>query len=438
MKPESIILEYKEELNEGVFKTISAFSNTKGGKIFIGVTNKGNVKGINISNKEFENFVNRVVNLLGIHPGMEIITLENKPIIKISILESNLPISYKGKYYKRVGNTTRLMQDDELRNFFIKGINWDGFSGNYTLDEINEESVRKFLRMAIYNGRLSSADEQDEVKNILERLKLIDSHKITNAAIILFGKDPQKYFINTVVRIGRFKDQSTIIGDRTIGGNLFDIVEEAEKTIKQFINVRYEIIDSFQRKDIWDYPLPAIREALFNAVIHRDYFKFNIQIQIKIFDDHIWFYNPGYLPEGMTIERLKTTHPSISRNPLIMNVFYLAGFVEEYGSGFGRISKALNKAGLDEPIISEDKTGFVLQFKKKEYPVEYPDIENLNERQIKAVDYLKYKKRISNKTYQEINKTSKNTSIRDLNDMIEKKLLIRIGDGRSLYYILKK
>ena len=438
MKPESIILEYKEELNEGVFKTISAFSNTKGGKIFIGVTNKGNVKGINISNKEFENLVNRVVNLLGIHPGMEIITLENKPIIKISILESNLPISYKGKYYKRVGNTTRLMQDDELRNFFIKGINWDGFSGNYTLDEINEESVRKFLRMAIYNGRLSSADEQDEVKNILERLKLIDSHKITNAAIILFGKDPQKYFINTVVRIGRFKDQSTIIGDRTIGGNLFDIVEEAEKTIKQFINVRYEIIDSFQRKDIWDYPLPAIREALFNAVIHRDYFKFNIQIQIKIFDDHIWFYNPGYLPEGMTIERLKTTHPSISRNPLIMNVFYLAGFVEEYGSGFGRISKALNKAGLDEPIISEDKTGFVLQFKKKEYPVEYPDIENLNERQIKAVDYLKYKKRISNKTYQEINKTSKNTSIRDLNDMIEKKLLIRIGDGRSLYYILKK
>ncbi|MCK4311280.1 MAG: transcriptional regulator, partial [Candidatus Cloacimonetes bacterium] len=88
--------------------------------------------------------------------------------------------------------------------------------------------------------------------------------------------------------------------------------------------------------------------------------------------------------------------------------------------------------------ISEDKTGFVLQFKKNKYPVEYPNTENLNERQIKAVDYLKKEGRISNKIYQEINKTSKNTSIRDLNEMIEKKLLIRIGDGRSLYYILKK
>ncbi|MCK4311281.1 MAG: putative DNA binding domain-containing protein, partial [Candidatus Cloacimonetes bacterium] len=331
MKPESLTFEYKEEFNEGVFKTISAFSNTKGGKILIGVTNKGNIKGISISNKEFENFVNRIVNLLGIHPGMEIITLENKPIMKISIQESNLPISYKGKYYKRVGNTTRLMKDDELRNFFIKGINWDGFTGNYTLEDIQEKTIRRFQRMAIENGRLQAGDEKDSIQNVLEKLKLIDEDKLTNAAIMLFGKDPQKYFINTVVRIGRFKDQSTIIGDRTIGGNLFDIVGEAEETIKQFINVRYEIIDSFQRKDIWDYPLPAIREALFNAVIHRDYFKFNIQIQIKIFDDHIWFYNPGSLPEGMTIERLKTTHPSISRNPLIMNVFYLAGFVEEYG-----------------------------------------------------------------------------------------------------------
>jgi len=437
MESESILLEYKEELDEGVFKTISAFSNTKGGKIFIGVTNKGNVKGINISNKEFENFVNRVVNLLGIHPGMEIITLENKSIMKISILESNLPISYKGKYYKRIGNTTRLMQDNELRNFFIKGINWDGFTGNYTLEDINEKTIRRFQRMAIENGRLRAGNEKDRVQNVLKKLKLIDANKLTNAAIMLFGKDPQKYFINTIVRIGRFKDQSTIIGDRVIEGNLFDIVEKAEETIKQFINVRYEIIDSFQRKDIWDYPLPAIREALFNAVIHRDYFKFNIQIQIKIFDDHIWFYNPGALPEGMTIERLKTTHPSISRNPLIMNVFYLAGFVEEYGSGFGRITKALNQAGLDEPMISEDKTGFVLQFKKNKYPVEYPDTENLNERQIKAVDYLKKEGRISNKTYQEINTTTRNTAKRDLNDMIEKKLLIRIGDGRSVYYILK-
>jgi len=437
MKSESQTLEYNNELKEGVFKTISAFANTKGGEIIIGISNKEEVTGLNITNKEFEDFVDRVVHLLGIHPEIKLSELENKTIMKIDVRKSNQLISYRGKYYKRVGNTTRLMKDEELRDFFIKGVNWDSYTENYALDEIDEESVRKFVRMAIFNGRLSSENDQDEVRNILQRLKLIDSDKITNAAIILFGKDPQKYFINAVVRIGRFKDQATIIGDKKISGNLFKIAAEAENIIKQFINVRYEIKDSFQRKEVWDFPLPAIREALFNAIIHRDYFKSNIQTQIKIFDDFIWFYNPGVLPEGLTIEKLQGVHPSIARNPLIMNVFYLAGFVEEYGSGFERIKNSFKKQDLPDPSILEDESGFIMQFNKKEESKEFPDIENLNERQKKAVEYLKKEGRISNKIYQEINNTTRNTVKRDINDMIEKKFLIRVGDGRSIYYILK-
>jgi len=189
------------------------------------------------------------------------------------------------------------------------------------------------------------------------------------------------------------------------------------------------------RKEIWDYPLTAIREALFNAIIHRDYFKSNIQIQIKIFDDFIWFYNPGILPEGLTVEKLNGVHPSITRNPLIMNVFYLAGFVEEYGSGFERIKNAFKEQDLPDPEISIDNSGFILQFNKKE---ELPDIENLNERQKKAVDYLIKEGRISNKIYQEINNLTRETSKRDLAEMVEKGFLLRIGDGRSVSYVLKE
>ena len=112
----------------------------------------------------------------------------------------------------------------------------------------------------------------------------------------------------------------------------------SEEVIKNFINVRYEITgEQLTRKNIWDYPLEAIREALLNAVIHRDYFKYNVQTQIKIFNDWIWFFNIGGLPEGITLEQLKTTHPSVARNPLIVHIFYLAGLIEEYGSGIGRI-----------------------------------------------------------------------------------------------------
>ena len=366
---------------------------------------------------------------------MRMSDIDDKTILKINVRKSNQPISFQGKYYIRIASTTRLMKDDELREFFIKGSNWDSYTEDYSYDEIDEETIRKFVRLAINNGRLSSASEWENPKDILEKLKLSDSDKITNAAIILFGKNPQKHFVNVVVRIGRFKDQASIISDRKIGGNLFKIAEESENTIKQFINVRYEIKDSFQRKEIWDYPLPAIREALFNAIIHRDYFKSNIQIQIKVFDNFIWFYNPGILPEELTVEKLHGIHPSIARNPLIMNVFYLAGFVEEYGSGFERIKNAFKEQELPDPLISTDDSGFILQFNKR---IELPDIRNLNERQKKTVGYLKKEGRISTKIYQKINETSTRTSIRDLNDLIDKGFLIRIGDGKSVYYILKK
>lgn len=235
-----------------------------------------------------------------------------------------MPISFGGTYYKRVANTTREMKAEELRTHFMRGTYWDSICGDYSFKEINEDSVRKFIRNAVAKGRLK-ATEKDDIKEVLNRLKLVVEGRLTHAAIMLFGKDPQKYFINAIVRIGRFKDEATIIGDKVINGNLFQQAEEAEQAIKGFINVRYEIKGGLERKEIWDYPLEAVREGLLNALIHRDYFKSNIQTQIKVFDDYVWFYNPGGLPEGMTIEKLTKVHSSIPRNPSIMHIFYLAG-----------------------------------------------------------------------------------------------------------------
>ena len=149
---------------------------------------------------------------------------------------------------------------------------------------------------------------------------------------MLFGKDPQSHFINASLRVVKIKGENMIIGDRLIDGNLFAQFFNGEEAIKNFINVRYEIKDKFQREEIWDYPINAIREALLNALIHRDYFKWNVQTQIKIFGDRIWFYNPGQLPNGMTLKELESVHPSVPRNPLIVHVVYLSGLIEELGS----------------------------------------------------------------------------------------------------------
>jgi len=436
---ENSTVEFKEEINESIFKTISAFANKNGGIIYIGISDKKEIKGFEYTNSMLGDLTNKIVNLLGVHPQIDCIKVNKKDVLQIKVKKSTLPVSYKGKYYTRVGNTTREMQGEELRSFFMKGTSWDGLTGNYSLDEIDPDTVRKFIRMASRNGRLKTADENEEIKTILKKLKLIINGKLTNAAIMLFGKNPQKYFINALVRVGRFKDEIAIIGDRRIEGNLFKQIEEAEEAIKNFINVRYEITgEQLTRKNIWDYPLEAIREALLNAVIHRDYFKYNVQTQIKIFNDWIWFFNIGGLPEGITLEQLKTTHPSVARNPLIVHTFYLAGLIEEYGSGIGRIMDSLKEANLPEPEFKEEFAGFSIYLRKDYYTEERLKEMGLNNRQIKAVMYVKEKGKITNKEYQEINGVIKKTASRDLGVLTDKRILEKVGStGKGTHYIMK-
>ena len=431
---ESQILEFKEKINDGVYKTLSAFANTEGGTLYIGIDDNGTPKGINLSSKEVEGIVSKIIDSLGIHPEIVFIEIEEKTVLKLSVSKSLVPISFSGKYYKRLGNTTREMSTEELKSFFNKNSNWDCLVGDYDLSEIDETTVKRFLNKAFESGRISFKEEN--IFEALTRLKLIVNEKITNAAIILFGKNPQKYFTNAILRLGRFKDEFTIISDKQLDGNLFSQIEKAEEQIKQLINLRYEIKD-FERTEIWDYPLTAIREAFLNSIIHRDYFKNNIQTQVKIFDDYIWFYNAGGLVEGLSLLQLKGVHPSLTRNPLIMHIFYLAGYVEEYGSGIARIINALKKQNLPEPEFKEEFAGFSVYFHKEKSDTDYSFLKDLKERQIKALLYIKENGSIGNKEYQELYQVSKRTATNDLTELLDKNILEKSTfNGKVKDYIL--
>ena len=215
IKIEDKYTEFKEEFSESTLKTICAFANTEGGKVFIGIRDDGSVKGVDIDNKKLREITERIVTKLGIHPKILIKKLEEKQILEISVEKSNVPISYEGKYYERVGNTTREMSPERLKDFFLKTQNWDALTlENANFEEIDEESVRKFINSARARGRLTIFDESSDIKTIFEHLKLSINGKLTNGAIILFGKDPQKYFLNAVLRVVRLKNEATIIGDR--------------------------------------------------------------------------------------------------------------------------------------------------------------------------------------------------------------------------------
>lgn len=428
-------IEFKEEMNDSAYKTLAAFVNTDGGKLFLGISDDKDIRGVNCSEPFFRDLIDKIVNNIGVHPRINCLDFDGKKILVIEVKKGNLT-SYRGKYYQRVGSTTRLMHEEDLMNLFLLKTNWDSMTDDYHLDMIDLKTVNKFFSMAKKCGRLKSAEREEDIALTLEKLNLIRDGKLTNAGYILFSHDPQNHFTNAVVRVGRFKEDITIIGDRLIEGNLFNQVTEAEEAIKNYINVRYEITgEELMRKDIWDYPLTAIREILLNAIVHRNYHQHNIQTQIRVYDDHIWFHNAGGLPEGMTIDLLKSSHRSVARNPLISKIFYLSGLIEEYGTGIKRIIDSMKEANLVEPIFKEEMGGFSVYIQKNLYDESYFHEQGLNERQIRIMMYVIDKGSIRiDDCFKLAPGVGERTHQRDLNILIERQFLLKRGGSKNTFY----
>lgn len=211
-------------------------------------------------------------------------------------------------------------------------------------------------------------------------------------------------------------------------GNLFNQIETTidllfTKYIKAIIS--YEGI---QRIETYEYPKEAVREALLNAVSHKDYSS-GIPIQISVYDDKLMIWNQGILPEHWTIENLIKKHASKPYNPDIANAFFRSGYIELWGRGTIKIIEICETSGLPSPVYNYEGHDFWVTFRKNIYNQEYLERLGLNQRQISAVIYVKSKGKISNKEYQKLVKTSKATATRDLTDLTEKyKILIRTGD----------
>ncbi len=258
----------------------------------------------------------------------------------------------------------------------------------------------------------------------------------TWAAILLLHRHPQRFLSQAVIHCGRFKEETIVIDDKMIEGTIIEQVEEAMDFIRKNINVKFIMTGKPAREEIWDYPLEALREAIINAVCHRDY-TVPSNTEVRIYDDSLIVWSPGGLPFGITIEDLYKPHSSVLRNKGIAGVFYDMRWIEQWGSGIDKMREACMKAGLPEPRF-EEYQGFRVIFNKDIYTEESLRKFGLNERQIKAVRYTKENGRITNKEYQEITGLRKRQSTDDLKQLEDKKILVRIGTtGKSAYYVLK-
>lgn len=432
---ESQTVEFKESWRDEYLKILCAFANTDGGVLYLGLSDDGKPVELKKVRDLLESLPNKIRNNLNIIPSIEVEKMNDKEVIKIEISPSEVPVSYKGKFYIRAGSTTQEVSGMELIKIIMKKqkLSWDSLLSDVGIEEIDEETVLKFKKMA--RDRIAISQE-DSVEKILENLELIKDGKLTNAGLLLFGKNPQKFFLNSISRVGKFKTPTEILDTTEIRGNLFLQVDKLVEAIKKHLNVRF-VIKEIEREDVWDYPIPAIREACINALIHRDYMD-PADIQIKIYDDRIWFWNPGKLPEGLTVEMLKGEHYSKPRNKLIAMVFYYAGLIERWGTGTKRMVELCKEQGLPEPEFKEFGDGFSVTFYKDIYNEEYLRKMGLNERQIKAVLYVKERGKITNKEYRELNGLSDEGARQDILKMLQLGILKQKGKGRAVYYVLKK
>jgi len=449
-KEESETLEFKKSLSEWreIVETVSAFSNTKGGIIIVGLDDNKNLAGITIGKGTIENLTNKILNNTEpkIYPEIEIVSKEKKKLLLIKVEKYPLDVVLAfGRPFKRAGKNTVRMSKDEYKRTILeihkKEIYFDGEPlTDAKIKDVDDKKLRQFVKKAREERKLD-VGEKEPTRNVLKKLKLFKGDSLTNVAILLFGRTPEKFFNQIGIKCIKFKGidvTGEMLDFKEIEGDLFSEVEEVEKFIFSSISLKAWIEEGkIKRQERWEYPPKAIREALVNAIVHRDY-RSPSKIQIRIFDDRIEFWNPGRLPEGWTVETLKEEHASEPFNPLIARMFFWIGYIEEVGTGTNKMIKWCREWGLPEPEFQIKSSNIVVIFRKSKLTEEYLEKLGLNEREKEIIQLIKQKKRITSYDIQRKYEVSRDTANRWLNNLIKLQLIGRRGKGKAIHYTLRE
>ena len=431
-------VEFKSLWKDDFLKIISSFANLEGGELFIGIDDEGNVIGVKQSKNLMEVIPNKISGKLGIIPSVKLEKKDKQDVIHIEINPSSVPISYNGKFYVRSGSTTRELRDNELAHFLITkmGRTWDDFIEERTsIEDIDYDTVERFKRLAM--DRIPSISMEKDCKTVLEKLDLISNGKVKRAAVLLFGKKPQKCYFHANVRIGKFLTDTEILTDDRIEGNLFIQLEKSLDVLRTKYLKTEISFEGIHRRDILEYPYEALKEAIINALIHRDYLSTS-EIQIRIYNDKMIIMNSGKLPRDIPAERLKTIHPSKPRNRLLAQVFYFAGLIEGWGRGTLKIVDECVTHGLPEPDFIEDSGTMMVYLYKDQWTEENLRKMDLNDRQIKAVMYMKKEGTINLSSYKElVQDVNEKTLYRDLINLVDRGTIRSIGEKKGRKYVLK-
>ena len=434
---ESQNIEFKEKWKDEYLKWICGFANSNGGSIYIGKNDEGKVVGLENSKKLLEDIPNKTRDTLGIIVDVYLFETSNGDYIEIKIEKQPFPVNYKGQYHYRSGSTKQELKGVALDNFLLqkRGKKWDGVPvSNISISDLDIDTFKLFKKLASENNRIEDSVLTDTNKNLIENLQLQENQYLKRAGILLFHPNPDNFITGAYIKIGYFRTDDDLIYQDEVHGNIFN---QIEKTIELLFSKYLKSLISYEgihRKEKFEFPKEAIREALLNAIAHKDYAS-GIPIQISVYDEKLMIWNEGHLPQNWTIENLKKKHPSKPYNPDIANTLFRAGYIESWGRGTLKIIKKVKEYNLPEPEFNYEGADFWVIFRKDIYNQEYLSQLDLNDRQVKALLHWKNSKEITNSAYCEKFDISDRTALRDLNDLVDKKLLVKIGEKKKSKYI---
>ena len=452
-KGENKKLEFKEKLpsNEAIAKTVIAFSNTAGGKLLIGVNDDKEIVGIDEDKVfEYEEKISSIISDLCypmILPEIYVQNIDGKVILVVEVFRGSLLPYYlknRGKLkgtFIRVGSTNRLADENIIFELTRQ-------RHNKTFDE--EESFEFELEHlnldVIYNEfkKIGKSCNYEKLKN-LKLIKTQGNKDLpTNALCIVLGK-----FDNTTIKCARFKGvtKEIFIDKKEFNSDLFSNLENSIKFLQNHLNLNAQV-EGLQLKEELEIPLLAIREAMLNAIVHRDYTR-NSDIKVAIYDDIVEIVSPGTFPNGLSIEDVMSGRSEL-RNRIVANLFRELKYIESWGSGIEKITKLCKEKNVKFEIREEPSFVSIIFYRKSSELVadsaekmpnnaeKMPNSAELDEYEDEIVEFLKINTKIFSQDVQKLFNVKERRARKILSNMVKKGILEKIGKTKGSYYILKR
>lgn len=385
--------EFKKSTSDlkGGLETLCGFLNGNGGKVFFGVTAAGKIQGQIVSDDTLRGVAQEITRL---EPPATITqnrvsVSETKEVLVLETTDrSQAPYLYRGRPYRRIGTTTSIMPQKEYeRRLLERGHSaqrWENqVATRYRLKDLDTKEIRRTVREGIDAGRLESTVTGPT--EVLRKLNLVSGNQILQAAVVAFAKQVQPDYPQCGLRMARFKGvtKTEFMDQRQLSGHAFQLLEEADLFLKRHLPVRGRFEPGMmERKDEPLFPPLALREALVNALCHRDYSVTGGAVSIAIFDNRLEVSSSGTLPFGLT------EHTSKPRNPLLAEIFYRRGLIERWGRGTQRIVELCVEAGHPEPEFEERGGEVIVRFIPAAYIPPHRVSHDLTDRQRRVLHIL--------------------------------------------------